>query len=117
MKILDWIGSSKKDLSKLPQDIMEAFILGLRLAQAGKKHSNGKPLQGFGGAYIIELVEKNESGTYRAVYTTKMPGVLFVLHVFQKKSKHGIATPKQEIDLIKSRFKWAQEIYKAEYKK
>lgn len=90
-------------------------MFGLRLAQAGKKHPKGKPLKGFGGANVIELIDSDGSGTYRAVYTAKMPNTIFVLHVFQKKSKHGIATPKQDIDLIKSRLKRAQEIYKEKY--
>jgi phage-related protein len=67
------------------------------------------------GQIVIELIDSDGSGTYRAVYTVKMPNAIFVLHVFQKKSKHGIATPKQDIDLIKGRLKRAQEIYKEKY--
>ena len=103
MKILHWIGSSKKDLSKLPEEVIEAFVLGLRLAQAGKKHPKAKPLKGFGGADVIELIESDGAGTYRTVYTVRMSNVIFILHVFQKKSTQGIKTPQQEIELIKRR--------------
>lgn len=112
MKVLYWISSSKKDLSKLPEEVAAAFAYGLRQAQQGDKHPNAKPLKGFGGADVIELVESDRAGTYRAVYTISMPKAVFVLHVFQKKSKQGIATPKKDIELIKSRLKLAQEFYR-----
>lgn len=117
MKALAWIGSSKKDLDNLPDGISHAFGYGLYLAQKGEKHTNSKPLKGFGSANIIELIEKDESGTYRAVYTIQMKNIVFVLHVFQKKSKHGIETPQQDIELIKNRLKEAQGLYKRWLKK
>jgi len=116
LKKLIWIGSSKKDLLKLPEDIINFFGYGLYLAQMGDLHEDSKILKGFGSADIIELIESDQSGTYRAVYTVKMAGVVFVLHVFQKKSKHGIKTPQSDIELIKNRLKQAQEIYKERYK-
>lgn len=116
MKTLYYVGSSEKDLKKLPEDTIDAFVYGLDTAQKGGKSPKGKVLKGFGGADVIELIDKDATGTYRAVYTIRMPEVVFVLHVFQKKSKHGIATPKQDIDLIKSRLKRAQEIYKERFK-
>jgi phage-related protein len=112
LESLVWIGSSKKDLDNLPEVIGQEFGYGLYLTQNGEKHTNSKPLKGFGSANILELIEKDESGTYRAVYTIQMKDVVFVLHVFQKKSKHGIETPKQDIELIKNRLKQAQELYK-----
>jgi phage-related protein len=116
LKILCYIGSSEKDLKKLPEDTIDAFVYGLRVAQEGGKSSKGKVLKGFGAADVIELIDKDANETYRAVYTIRMPEVVFVLHVFQKKSKRGIATPKQDTDLIKSRLKRAQEIYKESFK-
>ncbi len=107
-----WIGSSEKDATKLPTKIIEGFLFGLALALSGEKHLRAKPLKGFGGISVVELIEMDRSGTYRLMYTTKMPGFVFVLHVFQKKSKQGIKTPKQEIELILQRFKRAQELYK-----
>ena len=70
-----------------------------------------KPLKGFGGAGVLEIIENYFSDTYRAVYTVKFAKAVYVLHCFQKKSKHGIATPKYEIDLIKQRLREAQKQY------
>jgi phage-related protein len=69
---------------------------------------SAKPLKGFGGASVLEIVARDEAGTYRGVYTVKFSGVVYVLHVFQKKSTFGIATPKHELDLIKSRLNEAK---------
>ena len=112
MKALIWLGSSKADLIEFPNEIRSNFCYALYLAQNGERYLHSKILKGFGGAHIIEIIERDASGTFRVVYTAKMSKVIFVLHAFQKKSKHGIKTPKQEIDLIKKRFKEAQEIYK-----
>lgn len=83
----------------------------LDVAQQGGKHADAKPVGGFGGAGVVEIVDDYDGNTYRAVYTVKFEGVVYVLHVFQKKSKRGIQTPKPEVDLIKSRLKRAQEHY------
>ena len=72
-----------------------------------------KPLRGFGGAGVLEIVEDYQTDTYRAVYTLRFAGLIYVLHAFQKKSKKGRATPKLEIDLIKRRLKAAEEHYKS----
>ena len=116
-KTLVWIGSSQKDLSKLPNDVIDFMIYGLRLAQRGERSTSTKSLKGFGGAGIIEIIDSDISGAYRTVYTISMKEVVFVLHLFQKKSKHGIKTLKRDMDLIKSRLKLAREIYKAKFKK
>lgn len=81
-------------------------------AQLGLKAPSVKPLRGFGSAGILEIVDDHQSDTYRAVYTVKFSDLVYVLHAFQKKSKKGIATPKADIDLIKSRLKIAEEDYK-----
>lgn len=117
LKELIWIGSSKKDFMKLPEEIIDIFGYELYIAQKGSLHQNSKVLKGFHGAGVIELKESNEAGTYRAVYTVKMEEIVFVLHVFQKKSKQGIKTPQPEIDIIKSRLKDAQETYNTLLKK
>jgi phage-related protein len=80
-------------------------------AQQGGRHENTKILRGFGGAGVLEVVEDYEGSTYRAVYTVRFAGVVIVLHVFQKKSKKGIKTPPQTVDLIRKRLKAAEEIY------
>jgi phage-related protein len=117
LKPLVWIGSSKKDLIALPEEIKEVFGYALYVAQNGSRHPNTKILQGFGGAGVIEIKESDTAGTYRAVYTVHMEGVVFVLHAFQKKSKQGIKTPQADINLIRSRLKEAQAIYEKKYKK
>ncbi len=81
------------------------------MAQKGGKHTDAKPLKGFGGAGVLEVVSNFDGDTFRAVYTVKCKGMIYVLHAFQKKSKKGIETPKHEIDKIKARLKIAQEIH------
>jgi phage-related protein len=85
----------------------------LHQAQAGSKHADAKPLKGFGSAGVLEVVESADGGTYRAVYTVKFAGSLYVLHCFQKKSTHGIATPQPDMDLIRTRLKDAEAHSKA----
>ena len=104
-----WVGSSKKDLMAMPDEVKSAFGFALYLAQQGKKHENAKPLKGFSGAGVLEVIEDNLGDTFRAVYTVKIAENIYVLHCFQKKSKRGIETPKQDIDLIRDRLKMAQD--------
>lgn len=111
-KPLEWMGSSYKDLLVLPREIIQVFGFALSLAQAGEKHESAKVLKGFGGAGVLEVVESDVGGTYRAVYTVKFAEAVFVLHCFQKKSKSGIATPKPDMDLIHARLKQAGDIAK-----
>jgi phage-related protein len=108
LKPLHWVGSSKKDMLAMPDDVVDVFGFALHLAQSGKKHGDAKPLKGFGGASVLEVVEDHMGDTYRAVYTVKIADSVYVLHCFQKKSKHGIETPKQDMDLIQERLKAAQ---------
>lgn len=112
LKRLIWVGSSKSDLCEFPDEVKNSMGYGLYLAQSGERSVHSKILKGFGGAGVIEIVESDESGTFRVVYTVKIANFIFVLHAFQKKSKQGIKTPKQEIDLINKRLKDAQEICK-----
>ena len=112
LKPIIWIGSSKDDLLEFPNIIKSELGYGLYYAQIGRQHVHSKPLKGFGGASVLEIIESDESGTFRLVYTIKMPKAIFVLHAFQKKSKHGIETPIKEIELVKKRLKEAQELYK-----
>ena len=106
-KPLEWIGSSKKDLKALPDEVIDVFGYALYLAQTGGKHDQAKALQGFGSAGVLEVVEDFRGNAYRAVYTVRFEVRVFVLHVFQKKSKTGIATPKPDMDLVRERLKVA----------
>lgn len=107
---LEWIASSYKDLMVLPALVRRRFGYALSLAQLGDQDDAAKVLKGFGGAGVLEVVEDDAGGTYRAVYTVKFADVVFVLHCFQKKSKRGIATPKADMDIIRARLKVAQAL-------
>ena len=111
-KSLQWVGSSFKDLMDLPVEVRKFFGYALSLAQAGDQHDTAKVLKGFGGAGVLEVVEDDAGGTYRAVYTVKFVEAVFVLHCFQKKSTHGIATPKKDMDIIRTRLKVAEALTK-----
>jgi phage-related protein len=111
LKPVEWISSSREDLREFPEDVQQTIGFALYRAQLGKKHTDAKPLKGFKGSGVLEIVEDFDGDTYRAVYTVKFEGIVYVLHAFQKKSKHGIATPKQDIDLIEARLKRAKEHY------
>lgn len=112
IKSLVWIGSSRKDLKSFPAEVKDVMGYALYKAQIGRKALSTKPLAGFGGAGVLEVVEDYQTDTYRAVYTVKFSDLVYVLHAFQKKSKKGIATPKPEIELIKNRLRTAEEDYK-----
>lgn len=112
---LHYIGSSERDLRKLSEDVKGVFATGFRLALKGEKHHKAKPFIMSGIDNVFEIVENDRGGTYRAVYTVKFEKAVYVLHVFQKKSKRGKETTKQDKELIKTRFKWAVSLYKEDY--
>lgn len=116
MKKVSFIGSSREDLKEFPEDVRQDIGFALYLAQCGGKALNVKPLKGFGGAGVLEVREDHDGDTYRAVYTVKFGDILYVLHCFQKKSKSGIKTSGQDIELIKRRLKVAEEDYNTNYK-
>jgi phage-related protein len=111
-KSLEWVGRSREELLELRPEVRRAFGFALRFAQAGVKPDNVKPLRGFKGAGVLEVVERFDGNAYRAVYTVKLAGVVYVLHCFEKKSTSGIATPKHTMELIERRLRVAQEIHK-----
>jgi phage-related protein len=108
---LRWIGSSREVLRACPQAVRDEVGFALWHAELGRRHSSVKTLKGFGGASVQEIRADDPSGTYRAVYTVQLRGFIYVLHVFQKKSRSGIATPKHEIDLIRNRLEQARVHY------
>ena len=110
-KPLLWVGSSRRDLKSFPRPVQRDLGLALRDAQGGKRPASAKPLKGFGGARVLELIEDHRGDTYRAVYTVRLAGRVYVLHAFQKKSKKGIQTPKHVLDLIKARLRDAEQIH------
>lgn len=108
VKNIVWLGSSRKELKSFPDEVCEEIGFALYTAQHGGKHISAKPLKGIGSG-VMEIVSDFDTDTYRAVYTVNIGDVIYVLHTFQKKSKSGIATPKQDIELIKQRLKAALE--------
>ncbi|MBP7864276.1 type II toxin-antitoxin system RelE/ParE family toxin [bacterium] len=113
IKPVEWVGSSYKDFRSFPDLVQDSMGFALYMAQIGRMHGSVKPLKGFGGAGVVEIVDDHQGDTYRAVYTVKFDSAVYVLHAFQKKSKKGIKTPQEEIELIKRRLKAAEIDYKS----
>jgi len=112
-KPLIWRGSSKRDFMAFPRAAQQHMGYALFLAQMGERHSSmAKTLKGFGGGAVIEIRESHEGSAYRAVYTARYAGAVYVLHAFQKKSKSGSSTPKKELELIRQRLAAAERDYK-----
>jgi phage-related protein len=111
-KPLIWMGSSKRDLMGLPVRVRKFFGHALHFAQIGERHDAAKVLKGFAGSGVLELIEDDAHGTYRAVYSVKFEKAVFVLHCFQKESKSGISTPKKDMDVIRLRLKAAERLTK-----
>jgi phage-related protein len=110
-KPVRWVGSSKEDLSRFPEDVRRRVGGALWDAQIGRKAPYAKPLKGFGDAGVLEIVDDFDTDTFRAVYTVRFAWAVYVLHVFQKKSTRGVATSKVELDRIAQRLKRAREDY------
>ena len=113
IKPVHWIGAALDDVRRFPAEARRNIGNALYFAQKGDKHPSAKPLKGFGGAGVLEIVEDCEGDSYRAVYTVRLAEVVYVLHAFKKKSKRGIKTPKHEIDLLKQRLQQAEEDYRS----
>jgi phage-related protein len=114
-KPVHWIGGSRQDLRAFPAEARRDIGFALSFAQAGRKHSSAKPLKGFKGAGVLEIVEDHRGDTYRAIYTVRFAAAVYVLHVFKKKSKSGIATPRHEMELVERRLKVAEADYQLRY--
>ena len=112
VKPLVWVGSSLRDLREFPEEVKDEMGFALYEAQCGLKPAAAKPLKGFGGAGVLEIVSDYQTDTYRAVYTVRLEERVYVLHAFQKKSKKGIATPKSDLDLVKRRLRQAEALHK-----
>lgn len=111
-KPLFWVGSSLDDLRDFPEEVREIIGFALWEAQNGRKHVDAKPLKGFGGAGVLEIVADDDGSTFRGVYTVKCAGAVYGLHMFQKKSRKGIKTPAHVVELIHKRLKMAEEHYR-----
>jgi phage-related protein len=112
LKPLFWIAGSKDDLRGFPEGVKDVMGFALYRAQRGSKHVAAKPLKGFGGAGVLEIVVDDGGSTFRGVYTVKFTGAVYALDAFQKKSKKGARTPQRDVARIKKRLKAAEEHYK-----
>jgi phage-related protein len=110
-----WIGSSRDDLRVFPDEVRRVMGFAINDAQNGDEHPRAKALKGFGGRSVLEVIDDEDGNTYRAVYTVRFAGVVYVLHAFQKKSRKGIETPKRDIEIIRMRLKLAEAHYQANY--
>jgi len=108
-KPVEWVGSSYKDFTAFPDLVQDTMGYALYMAQTGRTHAAAKPLKGFGGAGVLEIIEDDRDGTYRTVYTVKFERAVYVLHAFQKKSKRGIQTPREELEVIRRRLRIAEQ--------
>lgn len=112
LKPVLWVPRTYDDLVAFPRDAQHSIGLAFMMAQAGGKHPSAKPLKGFKGAGVLEIVDDHDGDAYRTIYTVRFSGAVYVLHVFQKKSKKGTQTPKHVIDLVKARLKTAALDYR-----
>jgi len=115
-KPLFWVGSSREDLLAFPGAVQDEIGTALSVAQFGGKHPKAKPWKGDGPG-TFEVVEDHRGDTYRALYTVRFEGVVYVLHAFQKKSPSGIRTSRKDVDLVGRRFQDAKADYEVRYGK
>ena|SRR6266849_4461556 len=114
LKPVIWIGTSRRDLSAMPEEAQADFGYALYVAQQGGTHRKSKPLKGFSGAGVVEIMSDHRGDAYRCIYTVRLAGSIYVLHAFQKKSTKGRETPKAAIALIKQRLREAERIANGE---
>ncbi len=110
MKDIEWVGRSRDALREFPQDVRRTMGFALREAQRGDKNERAKPLKGFGGAGVLEIVDDFDSDTYRTMYTVRFVDTVYVLHAIQKKSTHGIETPQRKMDTVRRNLARAEQV-------
>ncbi len=109
LKMLVWVGSSRKDFCTFPAEVQSRMGFGLFLAQSGDRHIKTKIMKGAGPG-VIEILQDHNGDTFRTIYTVRFASGVYVLHAFQKKSKSGVSTPRSDIELMMQRLRRAQEI-------
>ena len=107
LKPVEWVGSSNADLKCFPRPVRHLMGFAIYQAQTGLRHHDAKPLKGFGSG-VLEVVARHAGDTFRAVYTVRFKAAVYVLHAFQKKAPRGIATPRQELALVRRRLAVAE---------
>lgn len=111
-RVVVWVGSSRADLKRFPRQVRRDVGQALYAAQRGETDPAAKPLKGFGGTRVMEIADRHDTNSYRAVYTAQFAEAIYVLHAFQKKSTRGVATPTPDIDLIRRRLADAQRLHR-----
>jgi phage-related protein len=81
-----FVGPTRRELKTFPDDVQRSIGHALHQVQCGEEPDSAKALKGFGGRGVLEIVEEFDGNTYRAVYTVRFAGLVYVLHAFQKKS-------------------------------
>jgi phage-related protein len=115
LRPVEWVASSRDDVRAFPKEVRAVIGEALYRAQQGKEHPAVKALKGFGGRGVLEIIDDFDGGTFRAVYSVRLAGVVYVLHAFQKKSKAGRKTPQHDIELIRNRLRRAEAHYRDTY--
>jgi phage-related protein len=115
LKPVEWVGTALDDLRNFPEEVMDEVGFAIYQAQRGGKHVSAKPLKGFTGAGVLEVVQNYDGNTYRTVYTVRFKLAVYVLHAFQKKARKGSKTPPEHLELVKRRLKRAAEHYEEKY--
>lgn len=100
-----WLGTTRKDIKSCPKEVRRIFGRAIDAAALGDKSDDAKPLRGFGGASVVEVVANHFGDTFRAVYTVRFADAIYVLHVFQKKSHQGSKTPSREFERVRKMLK------------
>jgi phage-related protein len=113
-KDIIWVSSSLEDLKRFPEPVQKVMGFALFQAQCGGKHLQARPLKGFGGAVVLEIIEDFDGNAFRTVYTVRFADAVYVLHAFQKRSKRGIKTPEREMDMVRARLRMARDSRRAE---
>ncbi len=109
---LIWLGSTRKDVRSFPRPVRRDIGMALYAAQHNELDPAARPMKGFGGSSVVEVVSDFGGDTWRAVYTVRFAEAAYVLHAFQKKSKRGIATPQRDLDLIRRRLAEAERLHR-----
>ena len=112
IKPVIWVGSSRQDLWGFPEPVQDHMGYALYVAQRGGKHRDTKVLRGFGGAGVVEIIKDYRGDTFRAIYTLRYAGAVYVLHAFQKKSKTGAETGRGDVELLRQRLRDGERIAK-----
>jgi phage-related protein len=107
-----WVGSCRADLAAFPQGARRVLGFAHHVAQLGGRHADARPLRGFGGGGVLEVIEDYDRRTFRLMYTVRLGDRVYALHAFKKKSTRGVQTPKHEMDVVRRRLREAEEIHR-----